>query len=216
MTHTGIKLTAVLSSALFLSLSPAFAQGGGGGAGGGAPRGNPPVSQPDMDRMRDQDRDRDLDRDKDQDRLKDQDMDQDRDRMRDMDQDRLYLGAKDQIRLHDRDGDKKLDLNEFNEWRGAAYGAMDPDGNGFTLQEYLAVRLGPGPQGSSNTLRQQQMQERAELRKTERFRVMDGDGDGVVTRTEFMKFGNLHYLDADANDDGKLTEKELNQYHRGM
>ncbi|PQA87728.1 hypothetical protein [Hyphococcus luteus] len=212
MRNSLLKFTAVAGSAFLLSLSPAFAQGGhgggGGGAGGAALRSTPTMSQPDRDRMKDQDRDKDFDRDMDRDR--------DRDRLKDMDRDRLYLGAKDRIRLHDHDGDKKLNQSEFNEWRAGAFDAIAPDGKGFTLQQYQAVRLGPGPQGSSNTARRQQMQERADLRKTERFRVMDGNGDGVVTRNEFMKFGNLYYLEADRNDDGMVSEKELNQYHRGM
>lgn len=209
MRNSLLKLTAVAGSAFFLSLSPAFSQGGGGGGGGGgAPRSAPAMSQADRDRMRDQDRDKDFDRDMDRDR--------DRKRLKDTDRDRLYLGAKDRIRLHDRDGDGKLNQGEFNEWRNGAFDAISPGGNGFTLQQYLAVRLGPGPQGSSNTARQQQMRDRADLRKTERFRVMDSDGDGIVTRTEFMKFGNLYYLEADRNDDGMVSEKELSQYHRGM
>ena len=194
MRTSPLTLTALAGSALLLSLSPAFAQGGrgggsggGGGGGGGAPqRSAPAMSQPDRDRMKDQDRDR------------------------------LYLGAKDRIRLHDQDGDNKLNQNEFNEWRGAMFGAIAPDGNGFTLQQYLAVRLGPGPKASSNPARQQQMQERADLRKTERFRVMDGNGDGVVTRAEWMDFGDRFYGEADRNNDGKVSAKELNRYNRGM
>jgi hypothetical protein len=45
---------------------------------------------------------------------------------------------------------------------------------------------------------------------------MDGNGDGIVTRNEFMNFGKLNYLEADANDDGKVTYQELQQINRGM
>lgn len=109
-----------------------------------------------------------------------------------------------------------MTMSEFQNWRQAAFGTIDSDSSGgFSLQEYHAARLGPGPvSGSAN--RKAEKLERATLRKTERFRVMDGDGDGVVTRTEFMKFGELNYLEADANDDGQLTFKELNAYQRGM
>tara|TARA_R110001599_G_C12210034_1_gene656481 strand:- start:1420 stop:1680 length:261 start_codon:yes stop_codon:yes gene_type:complete len=63
-----------------------------------------------------------------------------------------------------------------------------------------------GAQGQHN-------QERAQLRKTERFRLRDGDSDGIVSRTEYMNFGELNYLDADANDDGKLSYAELQQLY---
>lgn len=135
----------------------------------------------------------------------------DRDRLRDQDRDRLYLGAQDRLREHDRDRDGFLSQAEFRAWHESAFGAFDGDGSGgFSLQEYLATRYGPGPKAGGAS----KNQERATLRKTERFRLMDGDGDGVVTRTEFMNFGELNYLEADANDDGRLKFKELNQYHR--
>ncbi len=196
----------ILCAAGFLALaglpaSAAFAQGGGKGGGqrGGSPAG-------DIDR--DRDMQRDVDRDMDRDRDMDKDMDQDRDR--------LYLGAKDQFRDHDRDRDGKMTRDEFSDWHGAGFTAMDADGNGLTLGEYQAARLGPGPKSGTNQSRRQEMQARAEERKAIRFRLMDGDGDGVVTRTEYMKFGELNYLDADENDDGSLTLKELQRFHHNM
>jgi Ca2+-binding EF-hand superfamily protein len=61
-----------------------------------------------------------------------------------------------------------------------------------------------------------QMQERAEERKTLRFRVMDSDGDGVVSREQFMLQNRLDFADADADDDGKVTEQEFSAWRRGM
>lgn len=190
-------------------LSIAYAQGGGQGAGqrSGSPAG-------DVDRDRDMERDLDRLKDKDQDR--DKDMDRDRDMDKDQDRDRLYLGAQDRFRDHDRDRDGKMTRAEFDDWHGAAFDAMDADGNGLTLQEYQAARLGPGPKAGMNTSRQQEMLSRAQDRKAIRFRLMDGDGDGVVTRTEYMKFGELNYLDADENDDGALSLKEFQQFHHNM
>ena len=68
---------------------------------------------------------------------------------------------------------------------------------------------------SGNARQRQRSAERTQLRKTERFRLMDGNGDGIVTRAEYMNFGELNYLDADSNDDGKLSYGELQQFHRG-
>lgn len=208
-TNSNRIMLALLAIALSLPMA-ANAKGGstGGGPSGGGAQG--PATAPgsmDQDRGRDTDRakdqDRDFDRIKDQDRLKDRDY--------------LYLGDKDRIRAHDQDRDGKIGRDEFDAWRGDSFASMDGDGNSLlSREEYFAARFGAGPYGSSNNTRSQTMQERALLRKTERFRVMDGDGDGVVTRAEFMKFGELHYLEADANDDGKLTFKELEQYNRGM
>ncbi len=179
------------------TISPVLAQHGGGNQGG-PPAPSPSVSQPDRDRLRDQDRLRTPD--------------QDRDQLRD--QDRLYLGAQDRLRQHDQDRDGRISQGEFRQWHDNAFATIDSDNSGgFTLQEFQRVRLGPGPQGAGRN--RQRVEERALLRKTERFRLMDGDGNGVVTRSEYMNFGELNYLDADTDDDGRLTFRELQQFHRG-
>ncbi|GAA0270744.1 hypothetical protein GCM10009127_08590 [Alteraurantiacibacter aestuarii] len=199
-----------------MATSPAYAQGGGGG-GGGSQQSGPPASVPGTGTM-DQDRTRDrLDvPDQDRDRLRDRDRLDTPDRDRDRDRDQLYLGTRDRLRDQDRDHDGFIDQTEFRSWHGQTFTAMDSDNSGgFTLQEFLRARLGPGPGSGDSANRRQRMEERAQARKTERFRLMDGNGDGMVTRTEYMNFGELNYLDADANDDGRLTVRELQQFHRG-
>jgi len=191
-----LKSTCIAAAMALMTVAPAFAQGGGGGGGGGGqggpPATSPGVNQPDRDQLRDQD--------------------QDRDRLRD--QDRLYLGAQDRFRQHDQDGDGRLSQGEFRQWHERAFNAIDGDNSGaFTLQEFQYARFGPGPQGSARN--RQRIEERAQVRKTGRFRLMDGNGDGVVSRNEYMNFGELNYLDADANDDGRLTFRELQKFHRG-
>ncbi|MEZ5953042.1 MAG: EF-hand domain-containing protein [Hyphomonas sp.] len=109
-----------------------------------------------------------------------------------------------------------INRSEYEGWHDDLFGQMDADGNGLTLQEYHAARFGPGPYAAKAPEQQAIMREQANLRKTERFRIMDGDGDGIVTRNEFMKFGEHAWLEADTNDDGRLTWQELNQYNRGM
>jgi hypothetical protein len=191
-----------------LAAPEAFAQRGGGGASGPPAGGGAGQVTRDMDR--DQIKSPTMDKDQIRDKTKDQDRDQDRLR------DPVYLGAQDQLRSHDQDRDGRLSRDEFNRWNDDAFGLMDADhSNGLSLQEFLAARLGPGP-ASGSAKQRQQMQELVQARKTERFRLMDGDGNGVLTHAEYMKFGELNYLDADTNDDGKLTFKEMQQFHRGM
>jgi len=111
----------------------------------------------------------------------------------------------------------RISKEEFGHWHADAFTLMDADNSsGLSLQEFSATRLGPGPISGSSAKQRQQRQELVQARKTERFRLMDGNGDGVLTHTEYMKFGELNYLDADTNDDGKLTFKEMQQFHRGM
>ena len=177
--------------------TPAVAQQGGGGVGG-PPASAPGTAQP--DRLRDQDRLRTPDQD----------------RLRDQDRDRLYLGAQDRLRDQDRDRDGRINQAEFRTWHEQTFATMDADNSGgFTLQEFQRTRLGPGPRSGVSASRRQRMEERAQLRKTERFRLMDGNGDGIVSRNEYMNFGELNYLDADLDDDGRLTFREMQDFHRG-
>jgi hypothetical protein len=185
-----ILIASVAATAL---ACPALAQQGGSRGGQGGP---PPTSagsvQQDRDRLHDQDQ------------------------MRDRDRNRLYLGAQDRLRQHDRDRDGRISRDEFQQWHQDAFGAIDADGNGsFTLPEFVAMRLGPGPRSDYNPSRNRRVEERAQQRKTERFRLMDGNGDGMVSRNEYMKFGELNYLDADRDDDGRLTFREMQEFHRG-
>lgn len=194
----------------FALTSPVLAQSGGGPDSPSRP---PSTGTASGDIIQDRTRDR-LDT-PDQDRLRDRDRIDTPDQDRIRDRDTLYLGTRDRLRTFDRDRDGSIDRSEFQQWHISSFNALDGDGDGnFGLQEFQAVRLGPGPVGS-NSRQRQRTEERAQLRKTERFRAMDGDGDGKVTRTEYMKFGELNYLDADINDDGKLSYGELQQFHRG-
>lgn len=190
---TSSKMLCTAAALALLSATPAFAQGGGGGGGSGGGQGGPPVAST-------------PDRDRDQDRLRD----------RDQDRDRLYLGTQDRLRDQDRDRDGRISQSEFRTWHEQTFATMDGDNSGgFTLQEFLATRLGPRPRNGYSSTRRQRVEERAQARKTERFRLMDGDGDGVVSRNEYMNFGELNYLDADADDDGRLTFREMQEFHRG-
>lgn len=190
--------------------SPILAQRGGRSA----PPPMPPstgTASPDViqDRTRDRLVTPDRDRLRDRDRIDTPDQDRTRDR------DQPYLGSRDRLRTFDRDRDGSIDRSEFQQWHISSFDALDSDGDGgFGLQEFKAMRFGPGPLGN-NSRQRQLSEERAQLRKTERFRLMDGNGDGIVTRAEYMKFGELNYLDADTNDDGKLSYGELQQFHRG-
>lgn len=197
-----ILIASVAATAL---ACPALAQQGGNRGGQGGP---PPTSAGSMQQ--------DRDRLQDQDQMKDRDRLHDQDQMRDRDRDRLYLGAQDRLRQHDRDHDGRISRDEFRQWHQDAFGAIDADGNGsFTLSEFVAMRLGPGPRSDYNPSRNRRVEEHAQLRKTERFRLMDGNGDGMVSRNEYMKFGELNYLDADRDDDGRLTFREMQEFHRG-
>lgn len=81
--------------------------------------------------------------------------------------------------------------------------AMDADDDGqLTKEEYLAVRMGPG--AGWNPERQAAMQARKEARYAE----FDADGDGIVTKGEFLDTAKAHHAAADADGDGVVTPWE--------
>lgn len=203
-----LALTVALAGAMAVS-GLAMAQGGkggggggSGGGGGGSGTGGMMTGSGDMDRDR-------L-------RVTDPAMDRDMDRLRDPDRDRLYLGTQDRLRTFDRDGDHQVNRVEFEDMHKDMFDKMDTDGSGLSLEEYHAARFGAGPYSNANTQRQMLMREQANLRKTERFRIMDRNGDGIVSREEYMRFGEHTWLEADTNDDGRLSWGELQAYNRGM
>ncbi len=82
--------------------------------------------------------------------------------------------------------------------------AMDTDDDGrMTLEEFMAVRL--GPQFGINESREAAMQ----ARKQARFDPMDADKDGTVSKAEFMAASKAHFDAADADGDGKVTPWEM-------
>lgn len=205
---------ALLAGAVAIS-GLAVAQGGGqggGGQGGGGQGGGAGSGMGSMAGDQDRDRLRVQDPASGRDQMRDRDMD----RLRDPDRDRLFLGTQDRIRAFDRDGDRQVNRTEFEDWHTDMFSRLSADGNGFSLEQYHAARFGPGPYSNADPARQALMREQANLRKTERFRVMDGNGDGIVSREEYMRFGEHAWLEADTNDDGQLSWAELQQYNRGM
>lgn len=229
ITKTPKLMNICLATIVGLALtSPSLAQRGGSSTPHSRPpstRTAPPVPRDVIqDRTRDRidvpDQDRARDRDQvdtpDQDRLRDRDRIDTPDQDRTRDRDPLYLGTQDRLQTFDRDRDGFIDRPEFQQWHESSYDAINAGGNdGFSLQEFQAVRLGPGPISDTTGAQQQQNQERAQVRKAEQFRLMDGDGNGIVTRTEYMEFGEQNYPRADSNGDGKLSYAELQQFHQG-
>lgn len=86
--------------------------------------------------------------------------------------------------------------------------AMDTDEDGeLTLEEFMAVRMGPGE--GRNAERQKAMQERKKARFTE----MDTDKSGKVSKAEFIAAGKARFQAADTDKDGKVTPWEFRAQH---
>jgi hypothetical protein len=88
----------------------------------------------------------------------------------------------------------------------SVFAAMDGDDDGeLTDEEYMSVRMGPGPGQGRNEERQKAMQER----KKARFVEMDADKNGKVSQAEFIAGGKARFQAADTDKDGKVTPWEF-------
>lgn len=88
---------------------------------------------------------------------------------------------------------------------------MDADEDGvLTREEYLSVRLGPGPMMDGGGRFSVQAQER----KAAAFAAMDQDGDGSVSQREWMSAGQERFTAADHDGDGVVTVWEFRSARR--
>jgi len=106
----------------------------------------------------------------------------------------------------DSDGDRHISGEEHALWRLSVFTAMDADSSdAITRQEYMATRMGPGAAAEKPGPRAQDRQDAKEAR----FSRMDDDGDGIVPKPRFVRFGGQIFEKADKNGDGLLTLDEF-------
>ncbi len=112
----------------------------------------------------------------------------------------------------DENDDDRIGADEAANQRESVFLAMDADDNGeLTMEEYMTVRMGPGPRREGgNEARQNQRQQA----KSERFPKMDSDGSGAVSKAEWMLAGQERYQSADIDGDGIVTPWEFRSLHR--
>lgn len=106
----------------------------------------------------------------------------------------------------DADGDGRISAQEAAEWRETVFVTMDANEDGqLTLEEYMSIQLGRGADPDQRGPRYVERQ----AEKKAAFVAMDTEGNGVVTREQFLQFGADEFTAADANGDGYVTLPEF-------
>ena len=122
----------------------------------------------------------------------------------------MGAGAVSRFEDIDKNNDQRVSSEEHAAWRDSVFNAMDADQSGdLTETEYMSVRMGPGPRAGTPGPRHAERQ----AAKRKRFKEMDKDGDGTVTKQQFLDYGDQRFTAADANKDGTLILAEFRDYH---
>jgi hypothetical protein len=120
------------------------------------------------------------------------------------------------VRLRDLDHDGWVSRAEHRSWAAEVFHRMDSSGDRqLSWEEYLSVRMGPGLRSAMSGRRRAAMAPHAQARKLGRFQAMDSDGDGIVTRAQFMAQADADFAQMDSNDDRKIGVNEFLDWHRG-
>jgi Ca2+-binding EF-hand superfamily protein len=114
------------------------------------------------------------------------------------------------FRSMDANSDGFISVDEIDAQHESMFSTMDANDDGVLAEnEYTAMPMGGG--GGMNPRKQEQMQ----MRKGKRFKAMDIDGDGKVTREEFVGVGRKQFQAMDTNGDLKVDVEEFRAGHRG-
>tara|TARA_R110002020_G_scaffold126073_1_gene283717 strand:+ start:1437 stop:1898 length:462 start_codon:yes stop_codon:yes gene_type:complete len=111
----------------------------------------------------------------------------------------------------DANGNGLLSKAEVGAWTDGVFSAMDADADGsLTMEEYMAVRMGPGADGQGrNAARQDAMQ----AAKADRFQAMDRNGDAKVSHDELTGHSAALFDQADTGKTGEITRMQWMSVH---
>jgi len=104
----------------------------------------------------------------------------------------------------DLDGDGAIDREELRALRLRIFGEMDEDRDASLTREEFVQRWLDRAMPDDDPRRELV----AALRR-DRFARMDGDGDGVVDKPEYVAAGDAQFDAADADGDGRLSPDEF-------
>ncbi|MGB5557958.1 MAG: hypothetical protein WBN04_08085 [Paracoccaceae bacterium] len=103
----------------------------------------------------------------------------------------------------DTNGDGLVTATEASQHASVGFAVLDLDGDdAVTEDEFMDSAPSAMPMGRRNT-------ERLYVNRTARFKAMDSDADGTVTRAEFISRAQASFEAADADGDGKVTVWEF-------
>jgi Ca2+-binding EF-hand superfamily protein len=115
-----------------------------------------------------------------------------------------------QFAAMDENQDGKVSAVEHDAAHDEKFSMFDGDDSGaISLEEFIAVRMGPGPREGGQHKHQDKMMQK----KKNKFAKIDTDKDGQVTKTEFSVFAANMFTKADTDGDGYMSQGEFTAHH---
>lgn len=112
-----------------------------------------------------------------------------------------------QFSAHDTDHDGRLSPQESAEGSRQMFHAMDVDHDGKVTEAELARAQPPGGKSAEGA---------TELSAKEKIRMVDADGDGILTATEHAEGAKAMFALMDLDADGFVTRPEMLQGHEEL
>ena len=109
------------------------------------------------------------------------------------------------IEYLDTNSDHVIDIGEYQVGCARGFGEMDTDGDGFITKKELEALGGMLIKSGENAL----VATASGVLLASWIKSMDADGDGRVSRDEFLKGCGKYFDKLDENKDQKLTRDEL-------
>ena len=109
------------------------------------------------------------------------------------------------IEYLDTNGDHIIDIGEFQAGCARGFDEMDTDGDGFISTKELDALGGMLAKSGENAL----VAAASGVLLASWIKTMDADGDGRVSREEFLKGCEKYFDKLDSDKDHKLTRDEL-------
>lgn len=116
------------------------------------------------------------------------------------------------VKRVDADHDGTISLAEAQAYAGKRFDRIDKTHKGYLTVDDFEGRVKAAIARTDDAKKKARLEHRLP-RIEAAFKKLDGNGDGKITREEYVAAASARFAAADANHDGKLTAQEIEAVH---